>query len=104
MLRILFPYPYAIEVSRLRQQLDEAHFAWSKEWKRQQPDFKIENVRFTHDPYWNKRILVCKRPTMAKRGSGTPRMSSCAAVHCRSRECDRACYIPLTTNYRREAP
>jgi hypothetical protein len=57
MLRILFPYPYAIEVSRLRQQLDEAHFAWSKEWKRQQPDFKIENVRFTHDPYWNKRIF-----------------------------------------------
>ena len=57
MLRILFPYPYAIEVSRLRQQLDEAHFAWSKEWKRQQPDFKIDNVRFTHDPYWNKRIF-----------------------------------------------
>jgi hypothetical protein len=57
MLRILFPYPYAIEVSRLRQQLDEAHFAWSKEWKRQQPDFKIENVRFIHDPYWNKRIF-----------------------------------------------
>jgi hypothetical protein len=57
MLRILFPYPYAIEVSRLRQQLDEAHFAWSKEWKRQQADFKIENVRFTHDPYWNKRIF-----------------------------------------------
>jgi hypothetical protein len=57
MLRILFPYPYAIEVSRLRQQLDEAHFAWSKEWKRQQPDFKIDNVCFTHDPYWNKRIF-----------------------------------------------
>jgi hypothetical protein len=20
-------------------------------------DFKIENIRFAHDPYWNKRIL-----------------------------------------------
>ena len=57
MLRILFPYPYQIQVSKLRQQLDEAHFAWSKQWKEQQQDFKIENIRFTHDPYWNKRIL-----------------------------------------------
>jgi hypothetical protein len=57
MLRILFPYPYSVEVSKLRQQLDEAHLAWAKEWKKQQTDFKIENIRFTHDPYWNKRIF-----------------------------------------------
>ena len=56
-LGIIFPYPYQIEVSRLRQQLDEAHFAWAKEWKARQSDFKIENIRFTHDPNWNKRIL-----------------------------------------------
>lgn len=57
LLRIIFPYPYQIEVSKLRQQLDEAHLAWSKEWKARQSDFKIENIRFAHDPYWNKRIL-----------------------------------------------
>ena len=57
LLRVLFPYPYAVEVSKLRQQLDEAHLAWSIEWKRSQSDFKIENIRFPHDPYWNKRIF-----------------------------------------------
>jgi hypothetical protein len=66
LLRALFPYPYAIEVSKLRQQLDQAHFAWSlrqvhlawvKEWKDRQPDFEIENIRFVHDPRWNKRIF-----------------------------------------------
>jgi hypothetical protein len=57
MLRILFPYPYSVEVSKLRQQLDEAHLAWAKEWKQQQADFRIENIRFPHDPFWNKRIF-----------------------------------------------
>ena len=57
MLRILFPYPYSVEVSKLRQQLDEAHLAWAKEWKKQQTDFIIENIRFTHDPHWNKRFF-----------------------------------------------
>jgi hypothetical protein len=55
--QILFPIPYKIEVSKLRQQLDEAHLAWVTEWKRQQLDFEIENVRFVHDPNWNKRIF-----------------------------------------------
>jgi hypothetical protein len=54
---IIFPYPYQIQVSKLRQQLDEAHLAWAKEWKARQADFKIENIRFTHDPHWNKRIF-----------------------------------------------
>jgi hypothetical protein len=54
---ILFPSSYSIEVSKLRQQLDEAHLAWSKEWKQRYSDFKIENIRFTHDPRWNKRIF-----------------------------------------------
>jgi hypothetical protein len=55
--QIIFPIPYTIEVSKLRQQLDEAHLAWATEWKRQQLDFKIENIRFVHDPDWNKRIF-----------------------------------------------
>ena len=55
--RVLFPYPYRAEVSKLRQQLDEAHLAWAKQWKVQQSDFKIENIRFAHDPHWNKRIF-----------------------------------------------
>ena len=56
-LRIIFPSSYSVEVSKLRQQLDEAHFAWAKQWKQRQADFKIENIRFTHDPHWNKRIF-----------------------------------------------
>jgi hypothetical protein len=55
--RIIFPYPYQVEVSKLRQQLDEAHLAWAKEWKARQADFKIENIRFAHDPNWNKRVF-----------------------------------------------
>ena len=54
---ILFPSPYVLEVSRLRQQLDEAHFAWATEWKRQQQAFVIENIRFAHDPHWNERVF-----------------------------------------------
>ena len=65
MFRAIFPYPYQIEVARLRQaeffklrrHLEEVHLAWVTEWKRKQDDFKIENIRFRHDPYWNKRIL-----------------------------------------------
>ena len=55
--KILFPSSYSVEVSKLRQQLDEAHLAWSREWKALQLDFKIENIRFVHDPHWNKRIF-----------------------------------------------
>jgi hypothetical protein len=33
LLRILFPQPYVVEVSKLRQQLDEAHLAWATEWR-----------------------------------------------------------------------
>ena len=57
MLQVLFPQPYQIEVSRLRQQLDEAHLAWVKEWKQRQAEFRIENIRFRHDPLWKKRIF-----------------------------------------------
>ena len=57
MLQVLFPQPYQIEVSRLRQQLDEAHLAWVKEWKQRQAEFSIENIRFRHDPLWKKRIF-----------------------------------------------
>lgn len=57
MLQVLFPHPYQIEVSRLRQQLDEAHLAWVTEWRQTQADFTIENIRFVHDPSWNKRIF-----------------------------------------------
>jgi hypothetical protein len=54
---ILFPSSYSFEVTKLRQQLDEAHLAWAKEWKAHQADFKIENTRFVHDPHWNKRFF-----------------------------------------------
>jgi hypothetical protein len=47
---------YQVEISRLRQRLDEAHFAFWKEWKASQPDFKIENVRFRHDPTWRTKF------------------------------------------------
>ena len=57
MLRIVLPYPYQIEVSKLRQQLDEAHLAWAQEWKARQQEFKLENIRFCHDPLWKKRIF-----------------------------------------------
>jgi hypothetical protein len=55
--QILFPSPYRIEFSRLRQQLEEAHFAWVTEWRRCQEEFRIENIRFRHDPLWNKRVF-----------------------------------------------
>ena len=57
MLQVLFPQPYQIEVSRLRQQLDEAHLAWVIEWKERQSEFKLENIRFRHDPLWKNRIF-----------------------------------------------
>ena len=57
LLRAIFPQAYVVEVSKLRQQLDEAHLAWATEWKRRQLDFKIENIRFAHDPDWNKRLF-----------------------------------------------
>ncbi len=56
-MRFIFPQYYRIEINTLRQHLDEAHIAWWKEWKAQQPDFVIENVRFKHDPNWNKRFF-----------------------------------------------
>jgi hypothetical protein len=55
--QILFPAPYSINVTKLRQQLDEAHLAWWTEWKQRQDDFVIENIRFAHDPLWNQRIF-----------------------------------------------
>jgi len=54
---ILFPRPYVLEVSRLRQQLDQAHLAWAVEWKLQQQAFEIENIRFNHDPLWKQRFF-----------------------------------------------
>jgi hypothetical protein len=57
MLGIVFPVPYSIEVSKLRQQLDEAHLAWARQWQARQQEFRIENIRFSHDPLWNRRIF-----------------------------------------------
>ncbi|CCD95022.1 conserved hypothetical protein [Bradyrhizobium sp. ORS 375] len=56
-LGIIVPSPYVIELSKLRQQLEEAHLAWAIEWKRQQQEFVIENIRFAHDPRWNERVF-----------------------------------------------
>jgi hypothetical protein len=57
LLNILFPSGYRVEVSKLHQQLDQAHYAFWSEWKTQQSEFKIENIRFKHDPNWDKRFL-----------------------------------------------
>ena len=54
---MLFPRPYVLEMSRLRQQLEEAHLAWATEWKLRQQEFVIENIRFVHDPDWNRRLF-----------------------------------------------
>jgi hypothetical protein len=54
---ILFPTPYVLEISKLRQQLDEAHLAWAIEWRRRQQEFVIENIRFAHDPHWKRRFF-----------------------------------------------
>jgi hypothetical protein len=54
---ILFPSRYSIDLSKLRQQLDAAHLAWAMEQKARQAEFKIENIRFTHDAGWNKRLF-----------------------------------------------
>ena len=63
----VFPRTYQIEVSRLRQQLDEAHLAWVTEWKIRQSEYRIENIRFQHDPHWNKRTFSLQ----AARDGGT---------------------------------
>ena len=57
--QILFPAPYSIEVSRLRQQLEDAHLAWTIDWQRQQLDFSIENIRFAHDPELEQAVFQC---------------------------------------------
>lgn len=54
--QIIFPSGYQIEVSQLRQQLDRAHFAFWTTWKRSEPEFKIENIRFAHNPNWSTRF------------------------------------------------
>jgi hypothetical protein len=54
---VLFPQSYVVEVSKLRQHLDEAHLAWATERKQRQADFRIENIRFAYDPLWNKRMF-----------------------------------------------
>jgi hypothetical protein len=56
-LGILFPSGYRLEHTKLRQLLEEAHLAWQQEWKAQQADFRIENIRFAHDPHWQHRFL-----------------------------------------------
>ena len=57
MISVLFPSGYRVEVSKLRQQLDEAHFSWWEEWKMQQPDFVVENIRFKHVEGWNRKVF-----------------------------------------------
>jgi hypothetical protein len=54
--QVIFPSGYQVEVNRLRQQLDEAHFAFWRDWKAREPEFKIENIRFRHDPQWRERF------------------------------------------------
>jgi hypothetical protein len=54
---VLFPSGYKVEVNQLRQQLDQAHFAWWQQWKAEQPEFKIENIRFKHVAGWDRKFF-----------------------------------------------
>jgi len=56
-MNIILPSGYQVEISRLRQQLDEAHFAFWTQWKKDQPDFVIENIRFRHIDGWNRKVF-----------------------------------------------
>lgn len=56
-MQVLFPSGYVVEISKLRKQLDEAHYAWWSEWKASQPEFKIENIRFQHVDGWNRKVF-----------------------------------------------
>jgi len=56
-MQVLFPSGYRVEVTKLRQQLDEAQIAYWTEWNKRQPEFKIENVRFEHKAGWDKRFF-----------------------------------------------
>ncbi len=56
-MNILFSSGYRVEVSQLRQQLDQSHYAWRVEWKAKQDEFVIENIRFRHDPQWQNRFF-----------------------------------------------
>ena len=56
-MNIIFPSGYRIELTKLHQQLDQAHYAWWQEWKAHQDSFVIENIRFDHVPGWDKRFF-----------------------------------------------
>jgi len=56
-MNILIPSGYRVEIGKLRQHLDEAHLTWWKEWKAQQPDLKVENIRFKHIDGWNRKFF-----------------------------------------------
>ncbi len=55
-MNIIFPSGYRIELSKLHQQLDQAHYVWWVGWKTEQ-EFTGENIRFNHDPNWDKRFF-----------------------------------------------
>ena len=46
------------------------------EWKRQQADFVIENIRFVHDPLWNTRFFSLQAARDGQAGSGVPHVPS----------------------------
>lgn len=54
---VIFPSGYRVEIGHLRQQLDEAHFAFWKEREQRQAEFKIENIRFRHDAEWRRKFF-----------------------------------------------
>jgi hypothetical protein len=56
-MNVIFPSGYHVEIGHLRQQLDEAHFAYWREQKARQPEFKIENIRFRHIDGWNRKFF-----------------------------------------------
>jgi hypothetical protein len=51
--RIILPRP---EIKfEFRQEIGDLYFKWRNAHEAAQPEFKIENVRFRHDPDWRTR-------------------------------------------------
>ena len=49
--------PEIIYDAAFQQQLQHYYGQWRTEWEKQQPVFKVANVRFAHDPDWKNRFF-----------------------------------------------
>lgn len=42
---------------KYRSGFEQLYTDWRKEWENKQPEWKIENIRFEHDPEWSGKIF-----------------------------------------------